>query len=111
MATFNTQSLKNVDVVEVNGRVDSSNADDFDNVLKELMQARRYKLVLDLSGVTYMSSAALRAIVSALRNCKKNKGDVYIASPSERVQEVLSLAGLETVFNIYDDKLTAVGNF
>lgn len=111
MVSFNTNTLKHVDVIEVTGRLDSSNVDQFDEVLKELTENKRYKLVLDLSAVTYMSSAPMRAMVSALRTCKKHSGDVYIANPSERVQEVLGLAGFDSVFNVYKDQLTAVGDF
>lgn len=104
---INVQSHKYVDVIKLSGRVDSSNASEFDDVLKEQLEKGRSKLVLELSQVTYMSSAALRAMVSA----RRGGGDVRIASPSERVTEVLQLAGLQSVFQVYDDTLSAVGDF
>jgi anti-anti-sigma factor len=64
-----------------------------------------------LNGVTYMSSAGLRAIVALLRESKKHRGDVRIATPSERVKEVLQLAGLDSLFDMYDDETAAVGSF
>ena len=103
--------MKRVDLITVNGRFDSSNSDELEEALKASMDAGRYKLVLDLSGVSYFSSAALRALVSALRECKKHRGDVRIATPSERVSEVLSLAGLDSLFESYDDLTQAVGSF
>lgn len=105
------ESMKRVDLVTANGRIDSSNASDFDDKLKEILNNGRQNIVLDLSGVDYMSSAALRAIVSALRESKKSKGDVRLAAPSERVREVLSLAGLDSLFTVYDSQLEAVGSF
>lgn len=111
MVSFNTNTLKHVDVIEVSGRLDSSNAEQFDEVFKGYTDNKRYKLVLDLSAVTYMSSAPMRAMVSALRTCTKNSGNVHIANPSERVQEVLSLAGFDSVFKVYKDQLAAVGDF
>jgi anti-sigma B factor antagonist len=53
----------------------------------------------------------LRSLVSALRECKRQRGDVVLVSPSERVLEVLRLAGLDTLFEIYDNSTEAVGNF
>ena len=50
-------------------------------------------------------------IVSALRDCKKHGGDLCLVSPSARVAEVLELAGLTSLFSVYDDTTTAVGSF
>lgn len=108
---INVEALKRVDLLTVNGRIDSNSAPQFDQALKDVISAGRYNIVLNLSGVSYMSSAGLRGIVSALRECKKKKGDVRIAEPSERVNEVLSLAGLDSLFQLFDDTTSAVGSF
>lgn len=105
------ESLKRVDIIRANGRIDSNSAPEFDNELKAALENGRHNIVLNLSGVSYMSSAGLRALISALRECKKHHGNVVLAAPSDRVKEVLELAGLSTIFNIYDDETTAVGNF
>ena len=108
---ISVQGLRRVQVVKVNGRVDSSNAPQLDQKLKELRSEGHENLILDLAGVEYMSSAGLRAIVSALRDCKKHGGDLCLVSPSARVAEVLELAGLTSLFSVYDDTTTAVGSF
>lgn len=107
------RELKNVDVVEVAGRIDSSTAQQLDQALKGLVENRRTRIVLDLAQVDYCSSAGLRSMVSCLREVQKPifSGDLRIAQPSTRVQEVLSLAGLDSVFKIYDDQVGAVGSF
>lgn len=108
---ISVETLKRVSVVTVAGRIDSSNASQLDNTLKQLLEDGQNNLVVQLSGVEYMSSAGLRAIVAALREAKKKRGDVRIAEPSERVTEVFSLAGLTALFETYDDLTTAVGSF
>jgi anti-sigma B factor antagonist len=105
------QSLKRVELITVSGRIDSSNANDFDGALKELTEKGEYQLVLNMSGVEYTSSAGLRAMVAALRECKKHNGDLRLSDPSARVKEVLELAGLTSLFQIYDDDVSAVGSF
>ncbi|MFO7662245.1 MAG: STAS domain-containing protein [Chloroflexota bacterium] len=104
------EDLKRVELVTVSGRIDSSNAAEFDAVLKEVAE-RKQNVVLDLGGVDYISSAGLRAIVALLRETKKHRGDVRLANPSERVVEVLSLAGLDSLFQVYDSQTSAVGSF
>ena len=109
--SITVENLKCVDLITVTGRVDSSNAPQLDGKLKESMANGRYNLVLELSGVNYMSSAGLRAVVSALRESKKQGGDVRLANISARVDEVLSLAGLKSILQTFDDDTTAVGSF
>ena len=108
-----TRQLKDVDVVTVSGRVDSRTAPKLDQVLKGLADNRRMHIVIDLAGVEYMSSAGLRALVSCLREVQKPilGGDLRLANPSQRVREVLDLAGLTQVFKVYDDQVGAVGSF
>ena len=108
---ISVESMKRVELVNVSGRIDSSNASQLDEALKGLMNDGRHKLVLELSGVSYMSSAALRALVAAVRECKAHRGNVKLANISERVSEVLKLAGLDAIFEVYDNQTTAVGSF
>lgn len=105
------QSLKRVELMTVSGRIDSSNANEFDEALNNLTDNGEYQLVLNMSGVEYTSSAGLRALVSALRECKKHSGDLRLSDPSDRVREVLDLAGLTTLFEVFDDDVSAVGSF
>ena len=112
-ATLNIsiETFKRVDLITVVGRVDSNTAPQLDGVLKEKMGDGRHNLVLNLAQVDYMSSAGLRSLVAALRDCKKNRGDVRLSQSSTRVIEVLELAGLDAMFNTYDDDTAAVGSF
>ncbi|MFN2137468.1 MAG: STAS domain-containing protein [Candidatus Promineifilaceae bacterium] len=110
-----TEQLKRVMLVAANGRIDSSNASELDSALKEAIEAGNSGIIVNLSGVEYMSSAGLRALVSALRECKKRRGDLVISQPSPRVSEVLELAGLSTgpnpLFSVYENDASAVGSF
>lgn len=111
MMEISSESFKRADLITVSGRIDSSNASELDAALKAATDGGRYNIVLDLSGIEYMSSAGLRAIVGAYRECRNHGGDVRIANPSDRIREVLDLAGLTAIFSIYDDTTAAVGSF
>ncbi len=111
MLDINVQSLKRVDLISISGRVDSSTAPQLEQTLEDRMGEGRHSLVLEMSDVNYLSSAGLRTLVSALRACKKKGGDVRIANPSERVSEVMALAGLDSLFTMYDDVTMAVGSY
>jgi len=98
-------------VMAVSGRVDSATAPDLENSLKKLVEADKTQIVLDLKDVEYMSSAGLRAMVSTLKAVKRVNGDLRLANPSPRVEEVLRLAGLTSIFSIHPTQDEAVASF
>ncbi len=106
-----TQEYKRVAVVSVTGRVDSSTAPELDSQLTQLVDGGKNHIVLDLKDVEYMSSAGLRAMVSTLKKVKRVNGDLRLANPSARVEEVLRLAGLTSIFSIHPTQEEAVASF
>ncbi len=106
-----TRELKHVAVVKVTGRVDSSTAPDLDKSLQDLLAVDRSQLVLDLQETEYMSSAGLRVLVANHKAANRSGGALRLAQPSSRVNEVIELAGLNSVFEIYPDLVEAVGSF
>ncbi len=111
MIDIQVTGQSNVTLVEVHGRVDSMNADQLGTILTGEIEGGRSQIVLDLAGVEYMSSAGLREIVSALKRAKRSTGDVRIAQPSYRVREVLEMAGLDTILQIYPTRSEALKSY
>lgn len=108
---INISELKRVTLFELSGRIDSANAGEFGEALNSALNSGRSQIVLDLTSVEYMSSAGLREMVTAMKKARQGTGDVRLASPSERVAEVLELAGLDSIFQIYPNQVEAVGSF
>jgi anti-sigma B factor antagonist len=111
MVDIQVTGRENVTLVEVSGRVDSMNADQLGTALSTQIDEGNNKLVLDLAQVEYMSSAGLRELVAALKKVKRAEGDMRIAQPSNRVREVLEMAGLDTIFLIFDSQVDALKSY
>lgn len=106
------QEFKHCDMITVKGRVDSSTAPQLAQALEAANDGGKYKLVVNMAGLEYMSSAGFRALLAAQRNCKRyNRGEVVLAAVPERIREALELAGFTELFKTFDDSLTAVGHF
>jgi len=105
------EEMHRVNLLVVSGRVDSNTSPKLSEQLTSQIDSGAMNLLIDLAEVDYMSSAGLRELVSALKRVKKDGGDLRLVSPSPRVKEVLDLAGLTTLFEIYDDRVKAVGSF
>ncbi|HEX2619446.1 MAG TPA: STAS domain-containing protein [Phototrophicaceae bacterium] len=100
-----------VTLMEVSGRVDSMNANQLGTALSDEIDSGKLRIVLDLAQVDFMSSAGLRELVNALKKVKKATGDMRLAQPSARVREVLEMAGLDTIFLIFDSQQEAVSSY
>ena len=106
------KEFKRVDLVSVSGRVDSNTAPDLESTFRGINDAGRFRIVLDMSNLEYISSAGLRVLVSTLKNCRRyNRGDLRLASLSDRITGVMELAGLDVLYKIYPDTTEAVGSF
>ena len=111
MIITNTR-YKHCDLLKVEGKVDSYTAPDLTKAIEALNDESRYKLILDFSGLEYMSSAGFRALLVGQRNCKRfNRGEIVLALVPKRIMDALELTGFTPLFKIYDDITSAVGYF
>jgi anti-sigma B factor antagonist len=112
MMEITTQSFKRCDLVIVNGRVDSATSPQLSEALDAITDDGRFKIVIDLKNVDYMSSAGFRALLVAQRTCRRyNRGEVVLSNVPTRVHEALDLAGFTELFKSFDDETAAVGYF
>jgi len=104
--------IENCDLVTIKGRIDSYTAPALIEKLNELTSQNRYKIILDLSDVVYVSSAGLRVMIDIQKTCKKiNHGEVLLVNIPPRVYETLELAGFAPLFKFYNDVNSAVDAF
>ena len=106
-----TRGYKRVSVIRVVGRIDATSVAQFEEKLKEYLDADHLNLVFEADATTYLNSSGVRVLISAQKALKPKGGKLVIAQPSERVKEVLQIAGLEPVMPVYESTEAAVGAF
>ncbi len=98
MSTITKTELNN-DVLEiyVAERIDSSNAEDFDNEINKLENEKSFKSIcFNMKDTSYISSACLRVLLKY----KKSYPDTNIIGVSEEVYEVLEITGFSDLFDV-----------
>jgi anti-anti-sigma factor len=96
-------------IVGITGRLDTGSAPVFDATLApELAQPRRHILV-NLAGVTYISSAGLRSILQLVKHSAAQGGKVGLFSAPAHILEVIEISGFPSLLDIYPDRATAIG--
>lgn len=108
-----TEKLKRCELVTVVGRIDSSTAPDLEEMLLGLISTGQKNLAVNLAGATFLSSAGLKAVLSALMKTRKliPPGNVVISEITPELKGSFDLVGFDRLFDFYDSDLGAVGSF
>lgn len=77
-----------------------------DQILNQIFDGQQ--VLLDLSGVQYLSSAALRLLLSLYRAVREKSGTMALAGLSDDLADVMSMTGFLDLFRTYKDRSTAL---
>ncbi len=99
---------KDLWLVTVSGRLDQQETATFETYLNDLLNQGHNRLLIDLSGVTYVNSGGLRCLVTVWRQAQVRGGDVALCSLNERIAQLFAVVGFSKVFNIYSSQDSAI---
>ncbi|HET6823076.1 MAG TPA: STAS domain-containing protein [Anaerolineales bacterium] len=105
------QQENNTTIVKVTGSVDALTAADLSKVLTTQITDGRTNLVVDLTGVEFMSSAGLRTLLGAVKEARSNGGDLRIISTNPGVDKVLKMSGFNHIAKVFPSQAEAVSSF
>jgi anti-sigma B factor antagonist len=109
---ISTTEYKRCDLIKVKGRVDSATAPELEKAINAVVEAGKFKIVLDMSEVNFVSSKGWWVLIGAQKNCKRfNRGEVVLVAMVKEIRESLDLVGMGDYFKLFDDVTSAVGNF
>jgi anti-sigma B factor antagonist len=107
-----TTQYKRCDVVKSIGRIDSYTAPDLEEVLSSLTNDGKYKIVLEMEQVDFMSSKGWWVLIQTQKACKRyNRGELVLAGVQDRIRDSLELVGMANYFQMFDDLVSAVAHF
>jgi len=98
-------------VVHVRGEIDVANTHQVRELFLLLLRDSVTRVVLDLSDLEYVDSAALGMLVGILKRLHEQGGDLRLAGLPRRVSRVFEFTGLNRVFRIYDTTEEALRSF
>jgi anti-anti-sigma factor len=106
------EPMKRCHLVKVTGRLDSSSAPQLEETLLDLVDEGVKTLVVNLSGVDFISSAGLTALLRARIRLQKKipPGEVLLSEVPDKARETIELVGLHHLFELYETDAVAIGN-
>jgi anti-sigma B factor antagonist len=106
------RTVGDVTVLDLKGKMTLGEGDELlkDKINSMLANGRR-KLVLNLEGVPYIDSAGLGEIVRTYTTVSRQGGNLKLLNLTKRIEDLLSITKLLTVFETFDAEADAVKSF
>lgn len=99
-------------VIELKGNVmGGEDTKEFNELLHKLVDEGKTNVIVDLSDVKFMNSSGLGMLISGLTTMKKANGFLKLARVTEKIESLLIITKLVTIFEFYDSVEEAVKSF
>ena len=109
---LSSKDLNGVTVIELDGSVlGGPDATVLNDMLHKLTDKRKKNIVVDLSGVQSMNSSGLSMLITALTTMKNAGGDLKLAAASKKIESLLVITKLSTVFDLHPTVKKAIASF
>jgi anti-sigma B factor antagonist len=105
---LNRDEVGEVLVLTVEGSVDIASSPELRGELRVAVEAKRPRIVVDLTGVKFVDSSGLATLIEALQGTTKYDGALRLCGLSKTVMGVFQLANLQNIFAICDSREDAL---
>ncbi len=96
-----TTVIDGISVSKVSGRMDATTVAVFSEACQKLLESGPGKIIIDLEGLEYISSAGLRGILTLGKACKTNGSDLAFCSMQAMVADIFKLSGFTSILKVY----------
>jgi anti-sigma B factor antagonist len=79
--------------------------------IRRLIEEGKKKILLNLAGVGYVDSSGIGELVSSFTTIQREGGQLKLLNLTQKIQDLLAITKLLTVFDVYEDEATALNSF
>jgi anti-sigma B factor antagonist len=105
------EDKSDVSILRLQGFLDAHTAPKFEKAIQQLLSENRFKLVVSMTELNYISSAGLGVFMGFIEEIRKNDGDIKLSNMSPKVYKVFDLLGFPALYDIFGDELEAQEKF
>jgi anti-sigma B factor antagonist len=100
-----------VSILRLQGFLDAHTAPKFEKAIQQLLSENRFKLIISMTELNYISSAGLGVFMGFIEEIRKNEGDIKLSNMSPKVYKVFDLLGFPALYDIFGDESEAQDKF
>ena len=108
---FQEKQIGEVTILALTGSIDALSAPKITEHINGFISDGKIKLVADLKGVNYTSSAGLRVLLGAIKDTRAKGGDMRLSGVQPDVLKVLNLSGFTNILKIFETVDDAVSSY
>ena len=109
---ISTRQVDGVNIVDCSGRITLGEGSVvLRDAVKDLLGKGQKKILLNLGDVNYIDSSGIGELVSAFTTVKNQGGELKLLNLTKKVNDLLQITKLYTVFDVKDDEAAAVKSF
>jgi len=110
--TIQTREVSHVSILDIEGRIVlGDEIQQLRDAVRGLIAAGKKKIILNLEGVDYIDSSGVGELVGCFTTVRNAGGELKLLNLTQKVQDVLYVTKLYTVFDVKDDEFHAVKSF
>ena len=111
MENITKENKNGIHLISVNGEIDAESSIYLDNALREALDNKETKIMVDLSGLNYISSAGFGVFISYLDEFKMNCIKLTLFGINKNVKQAFDILGLEKLLTIVTTEEEAIKSF
>jgi len=95
-------------IFDLHGYIDAHTVIEFEKAVQAAIESGTKRVILDLSGLSYISSAGIGAMMGLTRRLTQDGGDLVLLRPTQKVFTILDGLGFTKIFKIANDESDAL---
>jgi anti-anti-sigma factor len=107
----NSPLANDINLLTLKGSLDAHAAEELRAYLNKLYEAKKYKIIYDMSGIDYISSAGVAVILDSYNTATENNANVVIVNPSKMALDVFNMIGVTQIVQCVKTKEDAIKLF
>ena len=111
MIDISSRDENGVQVVEIEGKLNTGASPDADKFLTRLIEEGATKILLNLEYLDFIASTGLRVILATGKKLVGVGGKLVICNPNLMVMDVLKMSGFSQMFNVFESEEEGLGSF
>ena len=101
-----------VTILTLSGRLmGGPDTEQFLKAMRELIDAKRMRVIIDMGDVAWVNSSGLGALIAGWTLLQEKGGSLKLIRVSRRIEQILSVTKLDTVFELHADEASARAGF
>jgi anti-sigma B factor antagonist len=109
--TVDTRDVEEVTLLYPKGFINAHTVRLFETELQRALQQGRFKIVVNCTGLLYIASAGLGAIMGAIEEIRTNGGDLRLTDLNETVLNIFEILGFNHLYKIFPSEVEAITSF